>query len=60
MITNLIFDTPYYVPVHTGELDQIHVYIKDVYIKDEHGQECSFLNRQACVVLHFKRFPLIQ
>jgi hypothetical protein len=55
LITNLIFDTAYYVPVHTGELDQIYVYIKD-----EHGQECSFLNRQACVVLHFKRFPLIQ
>ena len=55
MITNLIFDSPYYVPVRTGELDQIHVFIKD-----EHGQECSFLNRQACVVLHLKKFPFIQ
>jgi hypothetical protein len=53
MITN--FDSPYYVPVRTGELDQIHVFIKD-----EHGQECSFLNRQACVVLHLKKFPFIQ
>lgn len=55
MIANIIFQTPYYVPVRLGELDQIHFYIKD-----ETGRQCSFLDRDSCVTLHFKRHPLLQ
>lgn len=47
---NIVFDTPYYVPVRVKELDQIRIYIKD-----EKDADCSFLD-DTCVTLHFKRF----
>lgn len=51
---NLIFESPYYVPVRVKELNQIGVYIRDR--KDE---DCSFLNKDTCITLHFKRYPFV-
>lgn len=51
---NIIFESPYYVPVRVNELNQIRVYIKD-----RNDEDCSFLNKGTCITLHFKRFPFV-
>jgi len=51
---NIVFDTPYYFPVRANELDQIRIYIKD-----EKDADCSLLDGDTCVTLHFKRFLFI-
>ena len=51
---NIIFESPYYVPVRVNELNQIRVYIKD-----RNDEDCSFLNKDTCITLHFKRFPFV-
>lgn len=53
--TNFIFNTPYYVPVRLGQVNQIHIYIND-----GKGRPCSFINLEACVTLHFKKYPFLQ
>lgn len=49
---NVIFDTPYYVPLRLGQLNQVHIYIED-----GNGIPSSFINEAACVTLHFKKYP---
>ena len=51
---NIVFETPYYVPVRVKELDQIRIYIKD-----EKDTDCSFIDGDTCVTLHFKKFLFI-
>ena len=55
MTTHLILNTPYYIPVRLGQLNQIRIYITD-----EDGQPSSFINEEACVTLHFKKYPFLQ
>lgn len=54
MTTHLIFSTPYYVPVRLGQLNQIRIYITD-----SNGQPSSFINEEASVTLHFKKYPFL-
>ena len=49
--SNVVFDTPYYVPVRMKDLDQIRIYIKD-----EKDADCSFIDGETCATLHSKRF----
>lgn len=51
---NVIYDNPYYVPVKLGDVQQIHIYIKD-----KNGDDASFLKRKVSATLHFKKFPFI-
>ncbi|CAC5394022.1 unnamed protein product [Mytilus coruscus] len=52
--TNVIFNSPYYVPVRLGQVNQVHIYLKD-----DKGQPCSVINLEACVTLHFKKYPFL-
>ena len=52
--SHIIFNTPYYVPVRLGQLNQVHIYLKD-----DKGQPCSVINLEACVTLHFKKYPFL-
>lgn len=52
--TNVIFNTPYYVPVRLGQVNQVHIYLRD-----DKGQPCSVINLEACVTLHFKKYPFL-
>lgn len=51
---NVIYDNPYYIPVRLGGLQHIHIYIKD-----NKGQEASFLKERVTITLHFKKFPFV-
>lgn len=50
-----VFPMPYYVPVCAGGLNQIHIYITD-----EQGNPCSFINEDVCVTFHLKKYPFLQ
>ena len=52
--TNIIFTSPYYIPVKTSQLQQIQIYIKD-----RSGNLVSFQQEQVSLTLHFKKFPYI-
>lgn len=52
LISHQIFENPYYIPVRQGQLNQVHIYIKD-----DKGKPCSFINEETNVTLHFKKFP---
>ena len=51
---NVIYDNPYYIPVRLGGIQHIHIYIKD-----NKGQDASFLKGRVTVTLHFKKFPFV-
>ena len=53
--STLIFDTPYYIPVRSGLLNQINIYINDAI-----GNASSFTNEETCVTLHLKKYPFLQ
>jgi hypothetical protein len=50
---NIIYVNPYYVPVNLKDIQQIYIYIKD-----ENGNEASFLKKKVTVALHLKKIPL--
>lgn len=47
---NIIYDTPYYIPVRQGGIQHIHFYIKD-----DKGQDASFLKQKVTITLHLKK-----
>lgn len=47
---NVIYNTPYYIQVRQGEIQQIHFYIKD-----DKGQDASFLQEKVTITLHLKK-----
>ena len=51
---NIIYTNPYYIPVQLKDVQQIHIYIKD-----ENGNDASFLKKKVTVSLHFKKFPFL-
>ena len=51
---NIIYDNPYYVPIKLREIQQIHIYIRD-----DKGQDASFLKGKVTITLHFKKFPFV-
>lgn len=52
--SNIIYTQPYYVPVKLTDVQQIRIYIKD-----ENGNDASFLKKKVTVTLHFKKFPFL-
>ena len=51
---NIIYTNPYYIPVQLKDVQQIHIYIKD-----ENGNDASFLKKKVTVSLHFKKIPFL-
>lgn len=51
---NIIFYNPYYIPVRSGIMEHIHIYITD-----DEGSLASFLRQPVTVTLHFKKFSFI-
>ena len=52
--TNIIFTTPYYIPLKVSQLQQIKIYIKN-----RKGDPVSFQTEEVTLTLHFKKFPYI-
>ena len=51
---NIIYVNPYYVPVKLRDFQHIHIYIKD-----ENGNDVSFLKKKVTITLHLKKFPFL-
>ena len=52
--SNIIYTSPYYIPLKTDQLQQIYIYITD-----RDGNLASYLNGPISVTVHFKKFPYI-
>lgn len=46
----MIYNHPYCVPIKFREIQQIHIYIKD-----DKGQDASFIKGKVTITLHFKK-----
>lgn len=51
---NIIYDNPYYIPVRMGGVQHMHFYIKD-----QNGQDASFLKQKVTITLHLKKIPFV-
>ena len=49
---NIVYNYPYYISVKIGNVQQMHIYIKD-----RRGLPATFLKGRVTVTLHFKKFP---
>ena len=49
---NIVYNYPYYIPIKIGNIQQIHIYIKD-----RRGLPATFLKGRVTVTLHFMKFP---
>lgn len=51
---NIVYHNPYYIPVRFSEIQHLHFYIKD-----DKGQDASFLKQKVTITLHLEKFPFV-